>query len=268
MAQPSTLPLQQRVLQLVQTLQFAWFVGHLFTLLGTSLHLLSVVTFQSASKPYSLAYLGALVSYGVVIYKTHGMPKLNAAYAQRLVMDENVQYLLLALYWFFSSPITVTLVPYATFSLFHALGYVRSNIIPNVFPAAPAAAAAASSSSSGASTTTWQAKTQQQIKAWVDKNYETAMRFVAQIEVVGIMGRLLLGIFRLHIMPIFLYAQFLRFRYHLSAYTRQSFTHLKHTLDHVTADPRVPPAVRKAYMTVQDVITRYGQAAVQQPGRR
>lgn len=34
------------------------------------------------------------------------MPKLNAAYAQRLVMDENVQYLLLALYWFFSSPIT------------------------------------------------------------------------------------------------------------------------------------------------------------------
>lgn len=91
----------------------------------------------------------------------------------------------------------MTLVPYATFSLFHALGYVRSNIIPNVFPAAPAAAAAASSSSSGASsTTTWQAKTQQQIKAWVDKNYETAMRFVAQIEVVGIMGRLLLGIFR------------------------------------------------------------------------
>lgn len=131
-------------------------------------------------------------------------------------MDENVQYFLLALYWFFSSPITgkarirvddieihgelicfitVTLVPYATFSLFHALGYVRSNIIPNVFPAAPAAAAS-SSSSSGASTTTWQAKTQQQIKAWVDKNYETAMRFVAQIEVVGIMGRLLLGIFR------------------------------------------------------------------------
>lgn len=36
----------------------------------------------------------------------------------------------------------------------------------------------------------------------------------------------------------------------------------------MTADPRVPPAVRKAYMTVQDVITRYGQAAVQQPGRR
>lgn len=90
----------------------------------------------------------------------------------------------------------MTLVPYATFSLFHALGYVRSNIIPNVFPAAPAAAAASSSSSGASSTTTWQAKTQQQIKAWVDKNYETAMRFVAQIEVVGIMGRLLLGIFR------------------------------------------------------------------------
>ena len=86
----------------------------------------------------------------------------------------------------------VTLVPYATFSTFHALGYVRSNIIPTVFPVPPSTA----SSSSGSRPVTWQAKTQQHIKSWTDKNYDTAMRFVAQIEVIGIMGRLLLGIFR------------------------------------------------------------------------
>ncbi|KAI9316758.1 hypothetical protein BX666DRAFT_1946650 [Dichotomocladium elegans] len=263
MAPPSSQTLQERALALVKTLQFAWFAGHVLTLLGSAFHFLSVVTLRSASKPYSIAFLGAIVSYGVVIYKTHGVPKLNAAYAQRLVMDENIQYFLLALYWFFSYPITVALLPYATFSTFHALGYFRSNIIPTVFPAPPSSGASSSNAP-----TSWQVKTQQQIKGWTDKNYESAMRFVAQIEVVGIMGRLLLGIFKLQIMAIFLYAQFLRFRYHLSPYTRQAFSSLKHTLDHYSADPRVPPAVRQVYLTVQGMVTRFGQAVVQQPGQR
>ncbi|KAG2217803.1 hypothetical protein INT45_005633 [Circinella minor] len=256
---PSTL--QERILNLVQTLQFAWFSGHVLTLIGSAIHLLSVLMFRSATKPYTIAYVGALISYGVVIYKSHGIPQLNTRYAQRLVMDENVQYLLLALYWFFSKPISVTLVPYATFSTFHALGYIRSNIIPTVFPVP-------SSTASSSRAVTWQAKTQQRIKSWTDKNYDTAMRFVAQIEVIGIMGRLLLGIFRLQIMAIFLYAQFLRFRYHLSSYTRQAFTKLRLAMDNVSQDPRVPPVVGKAYLTVKDMITRYGQAVVQQQPRQ
>ncbi|KAI9249188.1 hypothetical protein BDA99DRAFT_590232 [Phascolomyces articulosus] len=257
--------LQDRVVNLVQTLQFAWFFGHVLTLLGSALHLLSLVTFRSATKPYTIAYVGALISYGVVIYKSHGKPQLNTRYAQRLVMDENVQYLLLALYWFLSKPISVTLVPYATFSTFHALGYIRSNIIPTLFPVPPSTAS--SSGGNNNRPVTWQAKTQQGIKSWTDKNYDTAMRFVAQIEVVGIMGRLLLGVFRLQIMSIFLYAQFLRFRYHLSSYTRQAFTRLRLALDQVSQDPRVPPVVGKAYVTVRDMITRYGQAIVQQQAR-
>lgn len=199
--------------------------------------MLSVVTFRSGQWPYRLAYFGALTSYGVVVYKSHGVslglcvcpfvlyhslqyylaqiPKVNAAYMQRLIMDENVQYMVLAFYWCLSKPMTgksnhyegnkdiladraqklvsvhsssvaVTLIPYATFSLFHSLNYVRSNIIPTVFPTAQGASGASS----------WQAKTQQRLKAWQDSNYEPAMRFVAQIEVIGIMGRLLLGIFQ------------------------------------------------------------------------
>lgn len=33
------------------------------------------------------------------------MPKFDPAYRQRLVVDENVQYFILALYWFFSKPV-------------------------------------------------------------------------------------------------------------------------------------------------------------------
>ncbi|KAL1928657.1 hypothetical protein VTP01DRAFT_2443, partial [Rhizomucor pusillus] len=254
MPQQSAQTVQQRLLTLAKTQQFAWFVGHSLTLLGSALYFLSFILFRPSVTAYKTAYVGAIGSYGVVIYKTHGVPKLSSTYAQRLVMDENVQYLLLALYWFLSRPITVTLIPFATFSTFHALGYIRTNIIPTVFPAP----------SNGG---TWQGRVQQQIKAWTDKNYDAAMRFVAQIEVVVIMGRLLLGIFRLQIWSIFLYAQFLRFRFHLSTYTSRAFRQLGATLDrHLlppTANPSIPPAVSEAYKTVKALVIRYGQAVVQ-----
>lgn len=35
----------------------------------------------------------------LVQYKSFGIPSLNKAYFQRAMHDENVQYLLLALYW-------------------------------------------------------------------------------------------------------------------------------------------------------------------------
>lgn len=84
----------------------------------------------------------------------------------------------------------VTLIPYFTFSTFHSLDYVRTNIIPSLFPRPTAAA-------SGDNTpATWQANTQRQIKSLYDQYYAPAMRFVAQAEVTVIVIRLFLGVFR------------------------------------------------------------------------
>ncbi|KAI7869178.1 hypothetical protein BDF14DRAFT_1723342 [Spinellus fusiger] len=259
MAIPNTSrPLQERLLTMVKNLQFLWFVGHVFTLFGAFSYVLSTLTFGSSTKGYTAAYIGALISYGVVIYKSHGIPQPSIAFAQKLAMDENAQYLLLSLYWLFSSDIAVSLVPYVSFSAFHTIGYIRTSIIPTVFPVPAGTATNAS----------WQTTTQSKIKAWTDANYGPAMRFVAQVEVVGIMGRLLLGLFKLRIMSIFVFAQFLRFRYHMSAYTRQSFGNLRERLDRFllppTADARIPPMVSSVYTSVKGMIIRYGQAIVQQ----
>lgn len=86
----------------------------------------------------------------------------------------------------------VTLIPYFTFSIFHALGFVRTHIIPNVFPRPPNT----TGGSNAAAAPSWQAKTQQTIKALNDKYYNLAMRFVAQSEVTVIAVRLILGLFR------------------------------------------------------------------------
>lgn len=66
-----------------QTQQFAWFVGHSLTLLGSALYFLSFILFRPSVTAYKTAYVGAIGSYGVVIYKTHGVSKAMKLHAGR-----------------------------------------------------------------------------------------------------------------------------------------------------------------------------------------
>lgn len=79
------------------------------------------------------------------------------------------------------------MIPYLTFSIFHALDYVRTNIIPTVFP---------SSATTDTNVVSWQVNTQTKIKSLYDKYYGPAMRFVAQAEVTVIVLRLFLDVLR------------------------------------------------------------------------
>ncbi|KAG2181270.1 hypothetical protein INT43_008853, partial [Umbelopsis isabellina] len=263
----AALPLQERVLKLVKNPQFAWFLGHITVLAGTLFYFISLITFKSNPRAYSTAYLGALVSYGVVVYKSLGIPQANAAYLQRLMLDENFQYFMLAFYWYCNKPITVTLIPFATYSVFHATSYVRSNVIPTLFPVP---SAQANGNSSAQVNNAWQTKVQRKIKAWTDMRYGMAMKFVAQVEVVGLMGRLILGAitFQSSLLAPLLFAHFLRLRYHLSSYTRGAFRDLNNRMDKMllppTAHPSIPPAVGNAYTTIKGYIIKYSQAGIQQ----
>lgn len=56
---------------------------------------------------HAAAYYGALLSYSIVVYKSIGLPQMNSLlpYVQRALMDDNVQYALLAAYWSISKPV-------------------------------------------------------------------------------------------------------------------------------------------------------------------
>lgn len=100
--QPSTAqqPLQQRLILLAQTLQFAWFVGHVTLLLSTLRYGLSYAFFswytKTAQFTYRLAFVAAAVTYGIVVFKGYraraksGKPQGSPI---SLLADENVQYL-------------------------------------------------------------------------------------------------------------------------------------------------------------------------------
>jgi hypothetical protein len=100
MAPPTqTLTLQERLMHLAQTLQFAWFVGHVSLLLCTIRYGLSYLTFNYYSRwarfSYRTAFIAAAVTYGIVVYKGYRarMRQGKNTGALALLADENVQYL-------------------------------------------------------------------------------------------------------------------------------------------------------------------------------
>ncbi|GAA5976697.1 hypothetical protein JCM21900_000275 [Sporobolomyces salmonicolor] len=254
---------------------YAWAVGHALVLVGTVYTLLGLVTFSGRSKSYYLAYAGAIVSWGIVVYKSLGVPQPNRAYIQRALLDENVQYLLLALYWFMQKPIYVTLVPFATFSLFHTLTFLRTTVLPKV-PSSPpsqssSSSAASSAASSSQSPASAGARLSKLIQTWVKAHYEQAMLFVAFVEVVVVSGRILLGAitFQNSLLSPLIFGHFLRLRYYLSPPTRQAFSWVSGQLDHyVVKNPNCPAVVKKVVVGGKELIVRYSESIlqVQQPG--
>lgn len=93
-------PLQQRLLDLVQTLQFAWYAGHVTLLLCTVRYAMSYITFNYYTRwarfSYRAAFLAAAVTYGIVVFKSL-RAKSRAGKSQisplAILGDENVQYL-------------------------------------------------------------------------------------------------------------------------------------------------------------------------------
>ncbi|CAD6580631.1 MAG: hypothetical protein CYPHOPRED_001313 [Cyphobasidiales sp. Tagirdzhanova-0007] len=203
---------------------------------------------------------------GIVVYKSLGIPSLNKAYLQRALLDENVQYLLLALYWNLAEkPIPLTLIPFATFSLFHTLTFVRS-----LLPKPPAAAKKTDKPSPAGQTPPAQAggmavEINKRLQVWVKKNYEGAMLFVSYFEVIAVMGRVILGgvTFRNSLITPLFYAHFLRLRYYLSPQTRQAFAYVSGQVDNLTAHPSCPEPVRKGLNVARDLVVRYSSSILQ-----
>lgn len=87
---------------LAQTLQFAWFCGHVTLLLCTLRYGLSWITFNyysgMAKFCYRTAFVAAAATYGIVVYKAfRARARAGKASGQQAIIsmaaDENVQYL-------------------------------------------------------------------------------------------------------------------------------------------------------------------------------
>ncbi|KAI1824206.1 hypothetical protein F4861DRAFT_507142 [Xylaria intraflava] len=249
---PANLPLGERLLALAQTLQFAWFSGHLILILCLFRYALSYITFNYYSGwarfSYRLSFLSAALTYGIVVYKTlRARQKVGAKVpsALGLLSDENVQYLALALVWLMSPQYPLALLPYGIYSIFHVATYLRSNVIPTVQP-------------NKASTSAPGARPQgnplaDAIGSFVKSYYDASMSVVSALEVL-LWARVFLSalLFRSRSWVLLaVYTAFLRARYAQSTHIQNSFSELEIRVDSIVGAQGTPPAARSVWEAVK-----------------
>ncbi|THH08686.1 hypothetical protein EW146_g8914 [Bondarzewia mesenterica] len=181
--------------------------------------------------------------------KSLGAPQPNAAYFRRALADENVQYLLLAVFWWSSKPVALSLLPYTIFSLFHALTFTRTTLMPQILPqGAPA-------TPNGPPTPHPLAK---KLQVWVKSHYDTAMRLVAYTEIL-IVFRVLVGALFLQnsfLTPI-IYLHFVRMRYFQSQFTKDAIHQAIFVVDAYVNKAETPGPIKQAWGVTQSVVGRW-----------
>lgn len=253
----SSLPLTQRLAALAQTLQFAWFVGHLTLLFCIARYGLSYITFNYYSRwaqfSYRTAFVSAAVTYGIVVYKAFRARSRAGARPQggvlQLVSDENVQYLAMALVWLFSPQYPLAMLPFGVYSVFHVATYTRTNLIPTLQPPQVAAPAA----SPGGKPTYKANATADMIGKFVKEYYDASMGLVAILEIL-LWGRLFLSAItfaRGSWILIAIYTAFLRSRFAQSSFVQGQFKQLEARIDSLVGAQSTPPVARQVWEGVK-----------------
>lgn len=206
MSEPQTPKPAPKLSELVKTLQFAWFVGHVTTLVATTFFALSYVRVFPASYKfwYKLALVGVVDSFGVLVFQA---VKKGGAKPAALLGDDNVHYLFLGVGLLFVSPyVLLTLTVYVLFSTFHVLSYTKHYLLPvaNIGESHPVSV---------------------KIGQFVLANNAASIRWAAVLEVVTL-GWLLVRVLTFRatlVIPLVLFAVFIKLRFEKSAFTRSAF---------------------------------------------
>lgn len=166
---------------------------------------------------YRLAYVGCLESFGIILYQSYKSSKPDV---YTLLADSNFQYTFEALLWLCAPRNLLLLVPFAVFSTFHVLGYLKNVLLPAV--GANKALSARFSS-------------------FIAGNNGRLLVFVANVEFVLLLHVLLRALFfrkRAWIVLV-VYGFFMKLRFDRSPYTRGVFKEYEVRLDGIFADPRM-----------------------------
>jgi hypothetical protein len=162
-----------------------------------------------------------------------------------------MNWAVMALIWLWSKPIFAALLPFSVYSTFHFLTYLRTNIIPTVFPPPASSAPGAPKSQSAFS---------EKIATFVKNNYDYSMHLVANLELF-LWARIFLGtlVFSNSLILLCIYTVFIRARYAQSAFVRDAFKGLELRGDALSADNNVPDGLKSGWSAVKGAVKSFGE---------
>ncbi|KAG5421850.1 POM33 [Candida metapsilosis] len=224
----------EKLLELVYTLQFAWFVGNVLTVFGFISSTLTFIRILPSlyKLDYLITLLGILISFGILVFQ---LVQKNGLRFGILIRDDNTHYLLLGGFLLFLRPyVWLTLVPFAIFSTFHVLAYVNGYILPLV-----------GLDKSNISST---------ITNFVSQNNAKSIEAASGIELVTYVWLLLRMItFRKRsLSPVLVYTVFLKKRHEVSAFTRSYVKAVADAGDKIVNDVN-HPVLRDVWAQIRNV---------------
>jgi len=160
----------------------------------------------------------------------------------------------MALIWLYSKPIFYALLPFAVYSTFHFLTYLRTNLLPAILPPPPGSAISPGGGPKP------QSALSEFIAKFVKNNYDYSMHLVANLELF-LWARIFCGaiIFRNSWILLAIYTIFLRTRYSQSVFIREALKGIEVRGNALTADNNIPDGVKSAWNTMKSSVRSFGE---------
>jgi hypothetical protein len=149
----------------------------------------------------------------------------------------------MAFAWLYSKPVFFALFPFAVYSTFHFLTYLRTNIIPTLAPNAQPGIA-------------------EGINKFVKANYDTSMHLVANLEIM-LWARVFLYalVFQNSWILLVVYTLFLRARFAQSVFVKDAMKGLELRGDALAVDARVPDGAKTAWGIAKTAVKKFGEVS-------
>jgi hypothetical protein len=192
------------------------------------------------------------------VYKGHfarGVQGNVSTILTKLISDENVQYLGMALIWLYSRQIILALLPFSVYSVFHVATYTRMYLIPTLQPP-QGGAGPASPGSPASKTPSKQNPLAETIGRFIKQYYDASMGVVATLEIL-LLFRLVLSAVTFSKgswVLLVIYLAFFRARYAQSSFVQQAVRQLTARADASISHQSTPPQVRQGWETVKGLV--------------
>ncbi|POM60779.1 Transmembrane protein [Phytophthora palmivora] len=221
----------------------------------------------SSYAAYSNFFKLALVNHVSYLAFTHGAPKWNAAYAQRLLLDPAAQVFFFCLVFWVSAPHGMAVMPVFLLEMVHYFAYLQSllqvlgladsAVVTLVTSKALVPLTALIISEPSFPTLATRAK-------WA-KLYTRTPQVAANIDVaIGVALILEMLTPSRNFLLLVLYWQVLRVRYMISPQLQEAFRSLHTTILTLVNHPRCPAVVGTVYGKIHAFAVKMGDAAAQQ----
>jgi hypothetical protein len=219
----------------IDTLQYVWFAGHIFTSIASILLIVAYALLQGhelwAVVLYRITFATIVMTYGISLRKKL-LGQIPSFYA--LLPIETFQYWLLAIAWLVTSDYLLKLISYSVYSILQSANFVSTKLIPGTPNA-------------------------EKIDRFISQHSHRMELAVSRVSLLLLL-RLILDVLMVRMgsgLSLVAYGVFYRIRFEYAPLTRETLKEAEAILDRVFSYEKMPPKVTTIWKRVKYTVDNY-----------